>query len=152
MGLFGRKKPEIIAPAARVAAESTPPAAPGRRAETLEVTHPVFRLRVGMDKNAVTALLGDDYRSTTARKFLGDPARARPGVVDIIDPSVLENEYRLYSDQGHYFEIVFQSGSLVSAEVKKKNADRSETLVARIDQEGLAAVEPYRAALGLNGL
>ncbi len=129
-----------------------PAVAPDKQVKPLEATHPVFRLKAGMGKEAVSGLLGEDYRSTTARKFLDNPARARPGVVDIIDPSVLENEYWLYSGSWHYIEIVFQSGSLVSAEVKTKNADRNETVLARIDQEGLAAAEPYRAALGANRL
>ncbi|MFG2246379.1 hypothetical protein [Spirillospora sp. NPDC048823] len=119
--------------------------------EPLEATHPVFRLKAGMGKEAVTGLLGGDYLSMTGGQFV-ESRQASPGVVDIIDPSVLEQEYWLYSDQGHYIEIVFRSGSLVSAEVKTKNADRSETLLARIDQEGLAAAEPYRAALGANRL
>jgi len=48
------------------------------------------------------------------------------------------------------FQIILRSGALLSAELKSKDADWNETLLARIDQEGIAAVEPYRTALGAN--
>jgi uncharacterized protein YcaQ len=125
-----------------------------QKAQPLEATHPVFQLKAGMDKAAVVGLLGRNDRSTKARReLLEDQAQRGPvNAVHIIDASILENEYWLYSPQGHYIEIIFQSGSLASAEVKKKNADRSETLLARIDRDGLAAAEPYRTALGAKNL
>jgi hypothetical protein len=60
----------------------------------------------------------------------------------------------LYSSNphGHDIEIVFRSGSLASAEVKERNADGAATPLVRIDQEGLAAAEPYRAGLGAEKL
>lgn len=129
-----------------------PVVTPQKQVEPLNVTHPAFRLKAGMTKEQVIGLLGEDYRSTTARDFIENPTRARRDMVDIIDPSLLENEYWLYSDRGHYIEIVFRSGALASAEVKKNDADRSEALLARIDQDGLAATQPYRAALGAKKL
>jgi hypothetical protein len=124
----------------------------GTPQKQLAATHPVFQLKAGMNMEAVTGLLGRDYLSATGRQFSENQVKTSPGLVHIIDPSILEKEYCLYSDRGHYIEIVFQSGSLVSAEVKTKNAARSETLLARIDPDGLAAAEPYRTALGANQL
>jgi hypothetical protein len=150
MGLFGKKKPEIMAPAARATAK---PAAPGgRRAETLEVTHPVFQLKAGMDKNAVTALLGDDYLSMSSDQVLDDLAKRGP--VQVMDDASEPLLRLLYSGdpRGHSIEITLQSGSLTLAEVKRKNVGGGTALLVRIDREGLAAVEPYRAALGLKGL
>jgi hypothetical protein len=154
MGLFGRKKPkpETMARKAPISANPAPPAAPSERKETLEITHPVFQLKTGMDKNAVTTLLGDDYLSMGSGQLLDHLARSGP--VHIMDDASEPTLCLLYSNdpKGHSIEIVLDSGALTSAEVKKKNADGSTTLLVRIDRKGLAAAEPYRAALGLKGL
>jgi hypothetical protein len=148
------RKPTLGKLRARAAASSSVASGTKDQAESLEATHPVFRLKAGMDKGTVVGLLGRNYRSTKARRELLEyQAQCGPmNAVHIIDASILENEYWLYLDQGHYIEIIFQSGSLASAEVKKKNADRSETLLVRIDQDGLAAVKSYRTALGAKKL
>jgi hypothetical protein len=60
----------------------------------------------------------------------------------------------LYSNDphGHDIQIVFRSGSLAWAKVKERNAEGGTALVVRIDEEGLAAAKPYRAALGARKL
>lgn len=118
---------------------------PGRQVEPPAAAHPAFRLKAGMDKETVIGLLGEPYRSSTARETYKDPA-----------PAILEDEYWLYFEQVHDVEMIFQltlrSGALLSAELKSKDADWNETLLARIDQEGIAAAESYRTALGANQL
>lgn len=144
---LGDNKPMRGGPQLRESASQRPAAAPRTPAKQLEPAHPAFRLKAGTGKDVVIGLLGEDYRSTTARASFESRAGKTPGVVDIIDPSILEDEYWLFSKQGHYIEIVFRSGSLLSAELKRRNTDRSEILIARIDQAGLAAVDPYRTVL-----
>ena len=84
-------------------------------------------------------MLGRDYLSMGSGQLFA-----------VLDDASAAEECWLYSNapQGHDIEIVFRSGALASAEVKEKNADGAAPLVARIDQAGLAAAEPYRAALG----
>lgn len=120
-------------PQAETAAVPRASAAPEKQAEPLEGMHPAFRLKAGMGKEAVIGLLGEPYRTT-----------------------ILEDEHWLYFKQVHHIEMIFQitfrSGALLSAELKSKDADWNETLLARIDQDGIAAAEPYRAALGAKQL
>jgi hypothetical protein len=149
-------KPEPDLPQAGTAAARRPVAAPEKQAEPLEGMHPAFRLKARMGKEAVIGLLGEPYRVRTARELHLDPARTSPEVGEIIDSSILEEEYWLYFAQDHHVEMIFQitfrSGALLSAELKSKDADWNETLLARIDQDGIAAAEPYRAALGAKQL
>lgn len=133
-------------------AKSSPSAAAKGRAEVLDTTLPVFRLKAGMGKEAVIGLLGDRYRATTAREFYLNPARTTPGMVEVIDASILEDEYWLYSGRGRHVEITFRSGALLSAVFKRVEPSGAETVLARIDYEGMAVAEPYRAVLGANQL
>jgi hypothetical protein len=96
-----------------------------------ESSHPALRLEAEMDKDTVIGLLGRDHRSTT-RGLL---------------------EYWLYSDDRYDIEIIFRSGALKSAEIKKKAGGKnvSTTTVVRcaeIDQEGSTAVEVGRVVNG----
>jgi hypothetical protein len=97
-----------------------------------EKTHPALRLKAEMDEDAVIGLLGMDYRSTTR-----DPL-----------------EYWLYSSDRYDIEIIFRSGALKSAEVKKKAGGKkvgATTVVrwAESDQEeGLVEADVVRIVNG----
>lgn len=148
MSWFRRKprEPQATAADARHSAQALGEQAPRERADRLETTHPVFQLKAGMSKAAVIALLGERYLSVNDAELRGSQFLRGPAHVTN-DASAEEAMLYSNSPQGHDIEIVFRSGLLVSAKVKKKNADRGATLLVRIDQKGLAAAKPYRAAL-----
>jgi hypothetical protein len=138
MSLFGRKKSSPAQPQAGTAVAREPVA-------RLDSTHSVFQLQAGMDKDAVIGLLGGDYWAMNSGQLFGGGDATK---------SVAREECWLYSNcpHGHDVQIVFRSGSLVSAEVKTRNPGGAGILLARIDRNGLAAAEPYRTDLGAEKL
>lgn len=138
MSLFGRKKSSPAQPQARTVAAREP-------VTPLESTHPVFQLKAGMDKDAVIGLLGGHYLAVSSGQFFGGGGPSK---------SAGREECWLYSNcpHGHDVQIVFRSGSLASAEVKTRNPGGAGILLARIDRNGLAAAERYRADLGAEKL
>lgn len=127
MALFGRK------PADQSQAGGTPGFA----------KHPVFTLTAGMSPAAVVDRIGPATEMKTAAEALAD--FAGPGVV--IDPARVEpEEYWSYANvpDGYHLLVQFREQRLVEVRVRKNG---SQELVARIDDQGVAASKSHRFAL-----
>ncbi len=127
MALFGKK------PADRSRAGGTP----------RFTAHPVFTLTAGMSPAAVVDRIGPATETKTGADVLAEAAG--PGV--LFDPARAEpEEYWSYANvpDGFHLLVQFREQRLVEVRVRKNG---SQELVARIDDQGVAAVKSYRLAL-----
>lgn len=155
MGLFGKRRSKSQAEAASASPPSMPvaPTTPRENIARLEATHPIFRIKAGMKEGEVLELLGDYYLRFGSDQLL--PRLTKEGTPTVRgDGDPEPGLCWLYHNDppGHDFVIGFSFGSVVSVEVEKKEAGKDTVLLARIDHEGLAAVEPYRTILGAKSL
>ena len=105
--------------------------------------HPVFTLTAGMPQAAVVDRIGPATETKTSADVLAE--FAGPGM--IIDPARVEpEEYWSYTNvpDGYHLLIQFREQRLVEVRVRKNG---SQELVARINDQGVAASKSYRLAL-----
>lgn len=105
--------------------------------------HPVFTLTAGMSQAEVVDRIGPATETMTAAEIAAE--LAGPGA--IIDPAKLEPEdYWTYDNtpDGHHLAVQFREQRLVKVQVRKNG---SQEIVARIDDQGVAASKNHRLAL-----
>lgn len=127
MALFGRKP-----------ADQSQPGGTARFA-----AHPVFTLTAGMPQAEVVERIGPAAEIRTSADVMAE--FAGPGAnIDLT--KVGPEEYWSYAGtpEGFHLEILFREQRLVEVRVRK---DGSQELVARIDDQGVAATKSYRLAL-----
>ncbi|MBS2534391.1 hypothetical protein KGQ20_16595 [Catenulispora sp. NF23] len=132
MGLFGKKSGEEQQADKR----------------TSYADHPVFTLTTGMSTDQVAERIGPATETKTAAEVAAE--FAGPGAV--IDPAKLDpEEYWSYDDtpEGFNVAVLFREGLLTEVRVRKNGTN---DIVARIDDQGLAAAKSYRGALHANRL
>lgn len=105
--------------------------------------HPVFTLTAGLPQAEVVERIGPAAETRTSAEVMAE--FAGPGAnLDLrkVDPE----EYWSYTGtpEGFHLEILFREQRLVEVRVRK---DGSNELVARIDNQGVAATKTYRLAL-----
>jgi hypothetical protein len=110
---------------------------------TTFAAHPVFTLTAGMPQAEVVDRIGPPTQTRTSAdvmaEFAGPDAK-----LDLtkVDPE----EYWSYTGTpvGFHLEILFRAQRLVEVRVRQ---DGSNDIVARIDDQGVAAAKSYRLAL-----
>jgi hypothetical protein len=112
-------------------------------AATKFAAHPVFTLTAGMPQTDVVERIGPPAETRTSADVMAE--FAGPGAnLDLtkVDPE----EYWSYTGtpEGFHLEILFREQRLVEVCVRK---DGSQEVVARIDDQGVAATKSYRLAL-----
>jgi hypothetical protein len=110
--------------------------------------HPVFTLTAGMPAATVVERIGPPTETRTSADVMAE--FAGPGAT--IDQSrVAPEEYWSYSDvpDGHNLLLLIREQHLVEVRVRKNG---SQELVARIDDQGVAASKSYRLALRAHSL